>query len=87
VILQKLKVKQNLIIEENITYKDEADEQTGLRGEGNYRIEDKTENPAIITRKGAEEPVIYNVPVAARRLLKMAKLNQDKFLQNSTCGR
>ncbi len=53
-------------IEENVTYKEEADEQTGLREKVIIESKDKTKNPAIIVNVKDGEPVIYNVPVAAR---------------------
>jgi DNA-directed RNA polymerase subunit beta' len=68
VILSEVEGKAEFdAIEENITYKDEADEQTGLREKVIIESKDKTKNPAIIINvKGADEQVIYNVPVAAR---------------------
>ncbi|MGY8712061.1 hypothetical protein RAD16_40595, partial [Bradyrhizobium sp. 18BD] len=53
-------------IEENITYKEEADEQTGLREKVIIESKDKTKNPAIIVMSKGGEPVTYNVPVGAR---------------------
>nr|MBP6410418.1 DNA-directed RNA polymerase subunit beta' [Pseudarcicella sp.] len=53
-------------IEENVTYKEEADEQTGLREKIIIESKDKTKNPAIIVSGKGLEPVVYNVPVGAR---------------------
>ncbi len=53
-------------IEENVTYKEEADEQTGLREKVIIESKDKTKNPSIVVRTSAGDDVAYNVPVAAR---------------------
>jgi DNA-directed RNA polymerase subunit beta' len=83
VILSEVEGKAEFdAIEENITYKEEADEQTGLREKVIIESRDKTKNPAIIVNiKGADEPVIYNVPVAARLAIENgAKLKPGQIL-------
>jgi DNA-directed RNA polymerase subunit beta' len=54
-------------IEENITYKEEADEQTGFRDKVIIESKDRTKNPAIIIKTGnVEDEKSYNLPVMAR---------------------
>ncbi|MDI9881333.1 DNA-directed RNA polymerase subunit beta' [Flectobacillus longus] len=53
-------------IEENITYKEEADEQTGLREKVIIESKDKTKNPSIVIVNKNGEETSFNVPVAAR---------------------
>ncbi|MFN3849562.1 MAG: DNA-directed RNA polymerase subunit beta' [Spirosomataceae bacterium] len=54
-------------IEENITYKEEADEQTGFRDKVIIESKDRSKNPAVIVRTGnVEEEKSYNLPVMAR---------------------
>ncbi|MDX1905169.1 MAG: DNA-directed RNA polymerase subunit beta' [Thermonemataceae bacterium] len=53
-------------IEEGITYKEEADEQTGFREKVITESKDKAKNPAIIVRPKNGEPKVYNIPVGAR---------------------
>ncbi|RFS17300.1 DNA-directed RNA polymerase subunit beta' [Emticicia sp. C21] len=53
-------------IEENITYKEEADEQTGFRDKVIIESKDRSKNPAIIVRVGGDEDKAYNLPVMAR---------------------
>ena len=69
-------------IEENVTYKEEADEQTGLREKVIIESKDKTKNPSIMVNvKGADEPIIYNVPVAARLAIEnKAKIKPGQIL-------
>jgi DNA-directed RNA polymerase subunit beta' len=51
---------------EGITYKEEADEQTGFREKVIIDTKDKTKNPAIIINTGDEETSkSYNLPVGA----------------------
>jgi DNA-directed RNA polymerase subunit beta' len=51
-------------VEEGITYREEADEQTGYREKVITESKDKTKNPAInIVSKGDEK--VYNLPVGA----------------------
>jgi len=51
-------------IEENITYREIADEQTGHREKVIIDSKDKTKNPAIIVG-GKNDSVSYNIPVGA----------------------
>jgi DNA-directed RNA polymerase subunit beta' len=52
-------------IEEGITYREEADEQTGLREKVIIESRDKTKNPVIVIA-GGDEQRSYNMPVGAR---------------------
>ncbi len=53
-------------IEEGITYKEEADEQTGYREKVIIDTKDKTKNPAVRVNTGDEETSkSYNLPVGA----------------------
>ncbi len=52
-------------IEEGITYKEEADEQTGYREKVIIDTKDKTKNPAIVVEAG-DKTKSYNIPVGAR---------------------
>jgi DNA-directed RNA polymerase subunit beta' len=67
VILSELDgVVQFDAIEEGITYKEEADEQTGFREMVIIETRDKTRNPAIMVNTGDEETSrSYNLPVGA----------------------
>ncbi len=62
------KVKFEQIIE-NITYRDEMDEQTGHREKVIIESKDKTKIPAIIVEQGKEGKV-YNFPVGAHIVVK-----------------
>jgi len=53
-------------IEENNTFKEEADEQTGLREKVIIESKDKTKNPSVIVSTKGKEDSVYNVPVGAR---------------------
>jgi DNA-directed RNA polymerase subunit beta' len=53
-------------IEENNTYKEEADEQTGMREKVIIESKDKTKNPSVIVKAKGKEDLVYNVPVGAR---------------------
>ncbi len=54
-------------IEENITYKEEADEQTGFRDKVIIESKDRSKNPAVIVKTGnVEDEKSYNLPVMAR---------------------
>ncbi|MEY4383974.1 MAG: DNA-directed polymerase, partial [Bacteroidota bacterium] len=53
-------------IEENVTYREEADEQTGLREKVIIEPRDKTKNPSVIVSSKGKEDIVYNVPVGAR---------------------
>ncbi|VAW28276.1 DNA-directed RNA polymerase beta' subunit, partial [hydrothermal vent metagenome] len=57
------KVEFEAIIE-NVTYKEESDEQTGHREKVIIDTKDKTKNPSIIIN-GKEESKGYNIPVGA----------------------
>ncbi|MDX2303332.1 MAG: DNA-directed RNA polymerase subunit beta' [Microscillaceae bacterium] len=61
-------------IVEGITYKEEADEQTGFREKIIIDTKDKTKNPAIIVNTGNEETMkSYNLPVGAHIAVKEGK--------------
>jgi DNA-directed RNA polymerase subunit beta' len=60
-------------VEEGITYKEEADEQTGFREKVIIDTKDKTKNPAIIVRTKNGEERIYNIPVGARLAVEAGK--------------
>ncbi|WP_226390885.1 DNA-directed RNA polymerase subunit beta' [Penaeicola halotolerans] len=51
-------------IEEGITYKEEADDQTGYREKVIIDTKDKTKNPAVVVNYG-DESKGYNIPVGA----------------------
>jgi DNA-directed RNA polymerase subunit beta' len=53
-------------IEENNTYKEEADEQTGMREKVIIESKDKTKNPSVLVVAKGKENLVYNVPVGAR---------------------
>jgi len=53
-------------IEENNTYKEEADEQTGMREKVIVESKDKTKNPSVLVKAKGKEDLVYNVPVGAR---------------------
>jgi len=53
-------------LEEGITYKEEADEQTGFREKVVVDTKDKTKNPALIITAANGEVRSYNIPVGAR---------------------
>ncbi len=53
-------------LEEGITYKEEADEQTGFREKVVVDTKDKTKNPALIITSSNGEVRSYNIPVGAR---------------------
>jgi DNA-directed RNA polymerase subunit beta' len=53
-------------IEENNTYKEEADDQTGLREKVIIESKDKTKNPSVLVTAKGKEDLVYNVPVGAR---------------------
>ncbi|MCL2561535.1 MAG: DNA-directed RNA polymerase subunit beta' [Rikenellaceae bacterium] len=56
---------------EGVTYRDEYDEQTGLREKVIIDSRDKTRNPVIrISGKGGEEVKQYNLPVGAHIVVK-----------------
>ncbi|AFK02578.1 DNA-directed RNA polymerase subunit beta' [Emticicia oligotrophica DSM 17448] len=62
-------------IEENITYKEEADEQTGFRDKVIIESKDRTKNPAIVIRSAnGEEGKAYNLPVLARLTVEDGKV-------------
>ncbi|EAY28137.1 DNA-directed RNA polymerase subunit beta' [Microscilla marina] len=52
-------------IEEGITFKEEADEQTSFREKVIIDTKDKTKNPAIVVNAG-DKTKSYNIPVGAR---------------------
>ena len=61
-------------IVEGITYKEEADEQTGFREKIIIDTKDKTKNPAIAVNTGDEETSkSYNLPVGAHITVKEGK--------------
>ena len=60
---------ENII--EGVTYREEADEQTGLREKLIIESRDKTKNPVIkILDKSGEEQKQYNLPVSAHIVVK-----------------
>ncbi|MBE5034308.1 DNA-directed RNA polymerase subunit beta' [Gallalistipes aquisgranensis] len=60
---------ENII--EGVTYREEADEQTGLREKVIIESRDKTKNPVIkILDKSGEEQKQYNLPVSAHIVVK-----------------
>ncbi|MBQ4280228.1 MAG: DNA-directed RNA polymerase subunit beta', partial [Rikenellaceae bacterium] len=60
---------ENII--ENVTYREEFDEQTGLREKVVIESRDKTKNPVIrILNKAGEEQRQYNLPVGAHIVVK-----------------
>jgi DNA-directed RNA polymerase subunit beta' len=54
-------------IEEGITFREEADEQTGFKEKVIVESKDKSKNPAIkiVTNKGGDVLKTYNIPVSA----------------------
>jgi DNA-directed RNA polymerase subunit beta' len=52
-------------IEENVTYRDESDEQTGHKEKVIMDTRDKSKNPALIVRPKSGEAKSYNIPVGA----------------------
>ena len=62
-------------IEENITYKEEADEQTGFRDKVIIESKDRAKNPSIIVKtSNGEEEKAYNLPVLARLTVEDGKI-------------
>ncbi len=59
-------------IEEGITYREEADEQTGFKDKVITDSKDRTKNPAIIIRSKEGERS-YNLPVGARVMVENGK--------------
>lgn len=56
-------------IEEGITYREEADEQTGFRDKVITDSKDRAKNPAIIIKSLEGETKDYNLPVSARLMV------------------
>lgn len=56
-------------IEEGITYREEADEQTGFRDKVITDSKDRAKNPALIIRSVDGETKDYNLPVSARLMV------------------
>jgi DNA-directed RNA polymerase subunit beta' len=56
-------------IEEGITYREEADEQTGFRDKVITDSKDRAKNPALIIKSAAGESKDYNLPVSARLMV------------------
>ncbi|NBA86615.1 DNA-directed RNA polymerase subunit beta' [Emticicia sp. CRIBPO] len=54
-------------IEEGITYREEADEQTGFRDKVITDSKDRAKNPSVIVKGGEEKE--YNLPVSARLMV------------------
>ena len=71
---------ENII--EGVTYRDEYDEQTGLREKVVIESKDKTKNPVIkILDKSGEEQKQYNLPVGAHIVVKEnAKIKAGEIL-------
>ena len=53
-------------IEEGITFREEADEQTGFKDKVITDSKDRTKNPSIIVQSNNAEEKVYNLPVNAR---------------------
>jgi DNA-directed RNA polymerase subunit beta' len=60
-------------IEEGVTYREEADEQTGFRDKVITDSKDRAKNPSIIVKTGEEEKE-YNLPVNARLMVEDGQL-------------
>src|SRR5690606_22796363 len=56
-------------IEEGITYREEADEQTGFRDKVITDSKDRAKNPALIIKSLDGETKDYNLPVSARLMV------------------
>ena len=56
-------------IEEGITYREEADEQTGFRDKVITDSKDRAKNPALIIKSVEDETKEYNLPVSARLMV------------------
>ncbi|ADQ18283.1 DNA-directed RNA polymerase subunit beta' [Leadbetterella byssophila DSM 17132] len=56
-------------IEEGVTYREEADEQTGFRDKVITDSKDRAKNPAIIIKSASGETKDYNLPVSARLMV------------------
>ncbi|WP_367913841.1 DNA-directed RNA polymerase subunit beta' [Leadbetterella sp. DM7] len=56
-------------IEEGITYREEADEQTGFRDKVITDSKDRAKNPALIIKSLEDETKEYNLPVSARLMV------------------
>jgi DNA-directed RNA polymerase subunit beta' len=56
-------------IEEGITYREEADEQTGYRDKVIIDSKDKAKNPSIVVAAKGEDTKEYNLPVNARLMV------------------
>ncbi len=56
-------------IEEGITYREEADEQTGFRDKVITDSKDRAKNPALIIKSVDDETKEYNLPVSARLMV------------------
>lgn len=54
-------------IEEGVTYREEADEQTGFRDKVITDSKDRAKNPSVIVKGGEEKE--YNLPVGARLMV------------------
>jgi len=61
-------------VEEGVTYKEEADEQTGFREKVIIETKDKTKNPAIIVKPAKGDAKVYNIPVGARLAVEEGKI-------------
>ena len=68
-------------IEEDVTYKEEYDEQTGHKQKVVVDARDKTKNPVLIIEGQNKEIVSYNIPVKARLMVENgAKVHAGQIL-------
>ena len=72
-------------IVEGITYKEEADEQTGFREKVIVDTKDKTMNPAIVVM-GKDAEKSYNIPVGARLAVEESDKIKDKSKKKIKAG-
>jgi DNA-directed RNA polymerase subunit beta' len=68
-------------IEEGITFREEADEQTGFKDKVITDSKDRAKNPSIIITGGKEDEKMYNLPVGARVMVEeKAKVKAGQIL-------
>ncbi|HBY52283.1 MAG TPA: DNA-directed RNA polymerase subunit beta', partial [Marinilabiliales bacterium] len=69
-------------VEEGITFREEADEQTGFREKVIIETRDKTKNPTIkVTNEAGEQLKTYNLPVGAHVVIdEGAKVRQGQVI-------
>jgi DNA-directed RNA polymerase subunit beta' len=64
-------------IEENLTYREISDEQTGHREKVIIDSKDKTKNPALVIET-KDEDLSYNIPVGAHLAVNDARQNSGR---------